>query len=94
MPIGEVDPYDPLNNFYDYIIDEEKCNGCGKCVMACKEPAGLSSLRLEVRYDICVNCNRCDIAAACPEDALLRLEKAEAVERTENWVPAVVEGVE
>ena len=70
-PIGDVDPDDPLNNFYDYIIDESRCNGCGKCVMACKEPAGLSSLRLEVRYDLCVNCNRCAIAQACPDDALV-----------------------
>ena len=70
--IGEVDPDDPLNNFYDYIIDEEKCNGCGKCVLACKEPAGLSSIRLEVRYDLCLDCNRCSIAQICPEDAILR----------------------
>lgn len=69
--IGEVDPEDPLNNFYEYIIDEELCNGCGKCVLACKEPAGLSSIYLEVRYDLCADCNRCSIAIACPEDALL-----------------------
>ncbi len=76
--IGDVDPDDPLNNFYEYTIDEERCNGCGKCVLACKEPAGLSSLVLEVRYDLCTRCNRCAIAMVCPEDALLRKPRGES----------------
>ena len=70
--IGEVDPNDPLNNFYEYTIDKTKCNGCGKCVMGCKEPAGLGSIRLEVRHDLCLDCNRCAIAQVCPDDAVLR----------------------
>ncbi len=70
--IGYVDPDDPLNNFYEYVIDEKKCNGCGRCVLACKEPAGLGSIRLEVRHDLCVDCNRCSIAQICPDDAVLR----------------------
>jgi Na+-translocating ferredoxin:NAD+ oxidoreductase subunit B len=65
-PIGDVDPKDPANNYYEYVIDEVKCNGCGKCVMGCKEPAGLSSIRLEVRHNLCLRCNRCSIAQACP----------------------------
>ena len=72
-PIGYVDPYDPANNFYEYIIDEEKCDGCGKCVMGCKEPTGLGSIRLKVRHNICVDCNRCAISNACPNDALLQV---------------------
>lgn len=71
--IGDVDPYDPLNNFYEYTIDEEKCNGCGLCVMECKDPAGLGSIRLEVRYDLCLRCNQCSIAVNCPEDAYCRV---------------------
>jgi len=67
--IGWIDPDDPANNFYEYIIDEVKCNGCGRCVLECKEPAGLSSITLEVRHNVCLDCNRCSIATACPEDA-------------------------
>ncbi len=70
--IGKVDPDDPLNNFYEYTIDEMLCNGCGRCVMNCKEPAGLGSIRLEVRHNLCLNCNRCSISEACPESAYLR----------------------
>jgi len=72
-PIGWVDPDDPANNFYEYTIDETLCNGCGRCVLECKEPAGLGSIRLEVRHDACLDCNRCGIAQACPEDAFERL---------------------
>jgi electron transport complex protein RnfB len=72
-PIGYIDPEDPANNFYEYTIDEEKCDGCGKCVMECKEPAGLGSIRLSVRHDLCIDCNRCAISTVCPEDALSQL---------------------
>jgi len=71
-PIGWVDPDDPANNFYEYTIDEEKCNGCGRCILECKEPAGLGSIRLEVRHNVCLDCNRCSIATACPEEAYER----------------------
>lgn len=70
--IGDVDPDDPLNNFYEYLIDEVKCNGCGKCVLGCKEPAGLGSIRLEVDHDLCLDCNRCAIGQVCPDDAVVR----------------------
>jgi len=70
--IGWIDPDDPANNFYEYTIDEKLCNGCGRCVMECKEPAGLGSIRLEVRHNVCLDCNRCSIATACPEEAYER----------------------
>jgi electron transport complex protein RnfB len=42
--------------------------------MECKEPAGLGSIKLEVRHDVCLDCNRCSIAQACPEEAYERRE--------------------
>ena len=70
--VGEVDPYDPKNNYYMYTIDESLCNGCGICVTNCKPPMGNGSLRLEVRHNLCVDCNRCSIAQACPTTAFFR----------------------
>ncbi len=72
FPIGEVDPEDPANTYYEYVIDEERCNGCGLCAMGCKEPAGLGSIWIEVRHDLCVDCNRCAIAIVCPDEAYVR----------------------
>jgi electron transport complex protein RnfB len=84
--VGAVDPDDPNNNYYEYVIDETLCDGCGKCVKACKAPAGNGSLRLEIRYDRCLECNSCAIAVACPDIAILRVATpglAPAPSRTE-----------
>jgi electron transport complex protein RnfB len=81
-PIGYVDPEDPANNFYEYIIDEQKCDGCGLCVKGCREPLGLGSIILKVRHDLCVGCNRCAISTACPKDAIEQRPVPEALEPT------------
>jgi Na+-translocating ferredoxin:NAD+ oxidoreductase subunit B len=82
VPIGKIDPEDLANNFYDYRIDEEKCDGCGRCVLKCKEPLGLGSITLKVRYNKCVDCNRCAIALACPKDAISQVPKKDGLQLT------------
>jgi electron transport complex protein RnfB len=58
--------------YFEYIIDEELCIGCAKCVKGCTA-FGNGSLHLQIRHDICVNCNECSIARACPSDAIVRV---------------------
>ena len=58
--------------YFEYKIDEEKCIGCGKCVKGCLS-FGNGSLFLQVRRDLCKNCNECRIAKACPADAFVRV---------------------
>lgn len=58
--------------YYKYDIDEELCIGCGKCVKGCGS-FGNGSLQLQVRHDLCVNCNQCAIARKCPADAFVQV---------------------
>ena len=58
--------------YFQYDIDEALCNGCGKCVKGCGA-FGNGSLQLQVRHDICDNCNECAIARDCPSGAFSRV---------------------
>lgn len=58
--------------YFEYIIDEKLCIGCAKCVKGCGA-FGNGSLYLQVKHDICVNCNECSIARACPSQAYTRV---------------------
>ncbi|HTY62639.1 MAG TPA: 4Fe-4S binding protein [Acidobacteriota bacterium] len=71
--VGKIDKDDPNNNYYEYTIDESLCDGCGKCVKACKPPAGNGALHLEVRYSRCLECDSCSIQIACPQSAIVRI---------------------
>ena len=54
--------------YYEYTIDEPLCIGCAKCVKGCGA-FGNGSLVLQVRHDLCINCNECNIAKECPSQA-------------------------
>lgn len=63
--------------YFEYNIEEDKCIGCAKCVKAC-EMFGNASFYLQVRHNVCVNCNDCSIARQCPADAWVRVPAEDA----------------
>jgi electron transport complex protein RnfB len=58
--------------YFQYTIDEELCDGCAKCVKGCAD-FGNASLSLQIRQDLCLNCNECSIARKCPSNAISRI---------------------
>lgn len=62
--------------FFEYTIDEKLCIGCGKCVKGCSA-FGNGSLHLQIRHDLCLNCNQCSIARLCPSDAISRIPSSQ-----------------
>lgn len=70
--------------YFEYTIDEKLCIGCGKCVKGCGA-FGNGSLYLQVKHDLCLNCNECSIARQCPSRAYKRVPASK---------PYVLRGVE
>lgn len=58
--------------YYEYKIIEELCIGCAKCVAGCTA-FGNGSLHLQIRHNLCKNCNECAIAKVCPSEAIFRV---------------------
>jgi electron transport complex protein RnfB len=58
--------------YFEYVIEEDLCIGCAKCVAGCTS-FGNGSLHLQVRHDLCNNCNDFFIARVCPADAFQRV---------------------
>ena len=58
--------------YFQYTIEEDLCDGCAKCVKGCAD-FGNGSLYMQIKQDICVNCNECAIARTCPSQAISRV---------------------
>jgi Na+-translocating ferredoxin:NAD+ oxidoreductase subunit B len=58
--------------YFEYTIDEKLCDGCAKCVKGCGD-FGNGSLYMQIRHNLCVNCNECSIARTCPSNAVIRV---------------------
>jgi len=71
-PTGAIQRKYIEDPYYEYTIDEALCIGCGKCVEGCSR-FGNGSLYLQVRQELCLNCNECAIGRVCPGDAFRRV---------------------
>jgi len=58
--------------YFEYTINETLCDGCAKCVKGCGD-FGNGSLYMQIKHDLCVNCNDCSIARTCPSNAIVRV---------------------
>jgi electron transport complex protein RnfB len=74
-PTGAIKRRFVEDPYFQYTIDESLCIGCAKCVKGC-QAYGNGSLYLQTRYDRCLNCNQCSIAAACPAQAWVRVPRS------------------
>ncbi|MFP4378864.1 MAG: 4Fe-4S binding protein [Candidatus Sumerlaeia bacterium] len=71
-PVNALDRRFAEDPYFEYNVDEDRCNACGKCVKGCTQ-FGNGSLYLQVNHGLCVNCNECNIAVNCPADAFRRV---------------------
>ena len=63
--------------YFEYVIDEDLCTGCAKCVKGCTD-FGNGSLHMQIKHELCKNCNQCSIAIACPSNAIERVPATQA----------------
>ncbi|MCX6238622.1 MAG: ferredoxin [Bacteroidia bacterium] len=63
--------------YFEYVINEDLCIGCAKCVKGCTS-FGNGSLHLQIIHKRCLNCNECSIARLCPSQAISRVKASKA----------------
>ncbi len=71
-PVGAIQRRSVEYPYYEYMIDTEKCIGCGNCTGGCND-FGNGSMFLQISHDICMHCNQCSIARVCPPQAISRI---------------------
>ena len=59
--------------YFEYVINDDLCIGCAKCVKGCTS-FGNGSLHLQINHQLCLNCNECSIARLCPSEAISRVK--------------------
>jgi len=59
--------------YFEYSVIEELCTSCGKCVKGCNA-FGNGALHLQIKQELCKNCNECHIARSCPAGAIKKVQ--------------------
>jgi electron transport complex protein RnfB len=68
-PTGAIQRKFVEEPYFEYSINEDLCIACGKCAKGCNA-FGNGSLYLQIKQDLCKNCNECHISKACPAGAI------------------------
>ncbi|VGO22266.1 4Fe-4S dicluster domain-containing protein [Pontiella sulfatireligans] len=63
-----------VDGLFLYSQDPTLCIACGQCTKRCNHH-GTQSMFLAIRPDLCLGCNECAIAVACPHDAIERIPR-------------------
>jgi len=71
-PLGAIKRRFVEEPYYEYVIDEKLCIACGRCVKGCTS-FGNGALYLQIRRELCLNCNECSIARVCEGNAIKRI---------------------
>ena len=71
-PTGAIERKFIEDPYFEYTINESLCNGCGKCVKGCNA-YGNGSLYLQIKRNLCKDCNACKIATVCESGAIKRV---------------------
>ena len=81
-PTGAIERKFIEDPYFEYTITESLCNGCGKCAKGCNS-FGNGSLYLQIKQELCTNCNQCAILKVCPANAIQRVPVAMAYDLKE-----------
>jgi len=76
-PTGAINRKFVEEPYFEYSINKHLCNGCGKCAKGCNS-FGNGAMYLQIKQELCKNCNECQIAKVCPSDAIKRVPTAKA----------------
>ena len=81
-PTGAIERKFIEDPYFEYTIIEALCNGCGKCAEGCNS-FGNGSLYLQIKHELCTNCNECAILKVCPANAIQRVTLTRAYDLKE-----------